>query len=419
MNGIQKNIVILGAGFAGLHAALQLAKKNLKSEYQIILIDERDVHIYTPDLYEIATAFNQKITEECLVKLKNTVAIPYSSILEGTPINFLRDKVLALHPQQKEVELKNSGNLNYDYLIIALGSVINYYDIPGLIQFSYPLKTLTDSLAINCHLDIYFHTLWKADKKEHVRIIVGGGGATGVEFACELPRCIDKICKKYGYPRYNVTISVIEASSQLAGGGDSISARILKRFEKLGITAYLNTFIKGVEVNKVVIESASGGQRELPMDILIWTGGVKPHPLIKETFSTTSKNGALPVNEFLQHGEFREIFAAGDNAYFVDKEKSAPMLAQTAYEQGKMVAHNIAAEIINARKKAYRIAIKGIIIPLGGQYAIFKRDNFIMAGFAIWLLRRLIDLFYAMKILPLPYALRKWIHDTNIFVRND
>lgn len=409
-----KTIVILGGGFAGLRTALFLSKKLPRSSpYRVLLVDERPVHLYTPDLYEIATAYHDEITEACLTKLKDAVAIPFPKIIRGKRIEFIRDRVLKISPEKNSVELKQRGALTFDFLVIALGSVVNYYGIPGLEEYASPLKTLLDGLAVNCHLDMHFHNLWKKELKKEVSIVVGGGGATGVEFACELPGCLDKLCKKYHYPREHVLITVIEASPELTGQGEKVTKVILKRFQKLGIQPLLNTFIKKVDLEGVHLETAQKEKSILPADLLIWTGGVKPHPLIRESFSTVAKNGGLIVNEYLQCPAFPNIFAAGDDA------SAAPMLAQLAFDQGKIVAKNILAQIEGKKLKPYRVHFKGVITPLGGKYALLKNGNFVFKGRLIWMLRRLIDLRYALSILPFWHALKKWIHDTNVFVGND
>lgn len=417
-----KTVVILGAGFAGISTALSLCKKlRGGANYKILLIDSRLVHIYTPDLYEIATAFHEKITEECLTQLKDTVAIPIKKILRDFPVEFIRDTVTGIHPAEKIVTLQNYGTLHYTYLVVALGSMVNYYNIPGLEHFSYPFKTLTDSIAINCHIDHYLQTFWKHDEQKRISIVIGGGGATGVEFACELPGYIEKLCRKYRYQRSTIDITLIEATPNLTGQGEKITKIILKRLNTLGINVLLNTFIKEVTADEISVETNDKKRKIIPRDILIWTGGVMPHPLIRASFQDVAKNGALPVNELLQYEKFPQIYASGDNAAFIDTKRGipAPMLAQIAIQQGDLIAHNIAADIEGKTKKAYRLKLKGIIIPLGGQYALVKIGNLVFRGFFVWILRRIVDLWYALRILPFWYALKKWLHDTRVFVEND
>lgn len=426
MKNTKKRIVILGAGFVGLRSALCLEKKLRNLPYwKIILVDAQDFHLYTPDLYEIATAYNKTITEHCLTKLKDTVATPLEKILRGKRIELLRDKVIAIHPEKKTVSLKNHSALDFDYLVIGLGSRVNFYGIPGLEQHSLPLKTVTDALAVNCGIDMYFHKLWKSSTKKPIHIVIGGGGATGIEFACEIPRFLDKLCKKYEFQRDEIKISIIEASGCLAGQGKKVTSAIQKRLKFLNIEAELQTRILEAHEHEIVLESSVYGKKTLQTDMLIWTGGVSPHPLIRESFSHTAKNGSLPVNKFLQNKTLPFIFAGGDNALFQDPAtgKTAPMLAQVAFEQGKIIAHNLAAEILGGHKTPFRLKLKGMIIPLGGKYALFKpghgEHGVVIQGFWMWVLRRIVDLRYTLSILPFFYALKKWIRDTNVFVGND
>lgn len=408
-----KRIVILGAGFAGIKISHTLARAQLPCEFEIVLIEEKTTHIYTPDLYEIATAFSPKITEQCLTRLKDTVAIPLNKIIPQPRITLLRDTVTAIDPKSNAIELKIGGTLPFEYLAVCLGSVTNYYDIPGLEQCSYPLKTLTDALAIDCHLDSFFQTLWKNKVKKEIHIVIGGGGATGVEFACELPGYIKKLCAKYAYRRDDVHVTLIEASPFLCAAGEKGTRIIEGRCAMLGIRIMRDTYIRKVTQRSVTVESKKNGSTSLATDILIWAGGVMAHPLVRKSFDVVAENGALPVNHFLQSLKHSKIYAAGDSAYF------APMLAQIAIQEGERVALNIVADIRGTQKKHFVLGLKGVIIPLGGRYAYIMRGTSIYKGFFVWMLRRFVDLAYSLSILPFFYALKKWIRSTTVFLTND
>lgn len=428
----KKKILILGAGFAGLRVALDLAKAHKKiPNHDILLIDKRDVHIYTPDLYEIATAFIPQITEECLSQLKETVAVKIRTLIRGKPITFIQDKAIHWNPTKKIITLRNHGQLSYDHLVFALGSVSNYYDIPGLEQFSYPLKTVKHAIGIQCDLDHYFQYLWKEKRKKAVNLVIGGGGATGVEFAGELPRYVDKLCQKYHYPREKVHITLIQAANELVGVGPQFSKRIEQRLEKAGVAVKLNTFITSAYAGEISVRNFSllplskkvPKETVLFCDMLIWAGGVKPHPFLLRQKLKATKAGAVEVDETLRAKNFTDVFAAGDMAHFIDPKtkKPAPLLAQVAFAQGKIIAHNIVAAINGGAFLSYRLKIKGVIIPVAGKYAIFKTGSgrHAYGGFIFWVLRRLIDLVYAMSIMSPIKAFAKWWHATNIFVRND
>lgn len=419
----RKKIVILGGGFAGLRVALDLAKRHKEiPEYDIVLIDKRDVHIYTPDLYEIATVITPEMSEECLTKLKDTVALPLQKILNGKHVTFMNEHISALDPKQQRITFRSGKKIHYDIAVMVMGSVSNDYGIPGLTQFAYPLKTVKQAIIIHCHLDSYFHYLWKAGTKKEVHIVIGGGGATGVEFAGELPNAIRAICRKYHYSFGHVTITLLQATEELIGAGPVFSRKIETRLRRAGVHVRLNTPIVKMRAGKVTIKH-KGKRQTLLADILIWAGGVKPHPFLLRQGLPCEKNGAVRVDHTLKAIDFPNMFAAGDMAAVKDPKtgRPVPWLAQTAIKQGKVLAHNIMATLGARPLKSYKPRVKGIIIPVAGRYAVFKSASgeTLLAGTPFWLLRRLIDLYYVTTILPFPYACKKWWHDTNIFMRND
>lgn len=415
-----KIILILGAGFAGLRVAKTLSKKLKDNSYTIILVDKSPVNIYTPDLYEIASSFHQDINPECLLELKDTVASPYYSILEKDKVNFVNAEVKEINPQNNEVVL-DKEKINYDYLVLALGSSTNHYGIPGLEQFSYSVKTAHDAIVINCHLDTNFKSLWKKDLKKEIGIVIGGGGATGVEFSGELCAYIDKLCKKYDYPREHVNIKLIQGSDELIGLGKKVSEIAQKRLEKKGVEIILNKYLKEAMPNKILVQGKEDKTSQIVYsDLLIWTGGVKINSVIAESLGDKDNGGAVLVNAFLQSKKYPNIFAAGDNAALIDvsTQKRLPMLAQVAWEEGEILAKNIINLINNQPLTSYRVREYLAIIPIAGKFGIIKWKNFVFSGFWCWIMRRLTDLWYDLQILPFGKALKKWQHGNELFMKD-
>ncbi len=417
----KSNIVILGAGFAGLRVAQELEKKLRRSDYKVILIDKEDVHIFTADLYEVSTAFNKKITPKCLIRLKESIATPIKKLINPNRVIFLKDTIVDIDPQQKRIILKKNGIIPYRYLVASLGSETNYCNIEGLKEHSLAMKTVKDGIKINCHIDQFFQSLWKKGSTREVTLTVGGGGASGTETIAELTGSIDRLAKKYDYPREKIKMQLIEGSNTLAGMDKKGTEIIEKRLKKLGIKVYLSHYITKVEKNFIMVK-ARKGERKLPTDILIWTGGVKVSDLIQRTLGDKEKKGAIVVNKYLQSKQYSDIFAAGDNAYFPDPEKKdcrVPMLAQNAIEEGKIIAKNILLALEGENGIEYKPKKEKYLIPLGGKYAILKIGDKILHGRWCWMLRRIVSLKYALQILPLKKAWCKWLKSNKIFVEND
>ncbi|PIR54692.1 hypothetical protein COU74_05400 [Candidatus Peregrinibacteria bacterium CG10_big_fil_rev_8_21_14_0_10_36_19] len=404
-----KNIVILGAGFAGLKVTQDLTKKLKDPNYNITLIEKSDVHLYRADLYEVATAFNQKITKECLTKLRNTIATPITELVDTNRVKLIKDEVVKI--KSREILLKKGKPVKYDYLVVALGSITNYFKIPGLEKYSLPLKDIQDGIAINCHLDQHLQSLWEKKSQKEVNIVIGGGGATGVETATELTSAYKKLCKKYDYPYKKIHIHIIEGQKML-GGMDAKGTKIIKaRLKELNVKVHFKSFITKVTAKEITIKDAP---EKLPYDILIWTGGVKSNPVV----------GSKPieVRPTLQSKDAPSIFAAGDNAFYPDPQnpkQRLPMLARTAFDQGSLIAENIIRNIKGKKLKNYKHASLIYILPLGGRFALLKTQKHLISGRLIWYLRRLIFLKYSLAILPFWKGLRKWAHGTKIFTEND
>lgn len=403
-----KNIVILGAGMSGL-SAVQILESKLPKNYKITLIDEKDVHVFSADLYEVATAF----TTNSPTQLKETVATPIKQLI-SPKVKFLQDKVLKIDPKNRRITLSKNKPLIYSYLVIGLGSTTNYFNIPGLEKYALSLKTLKDAIKINHHLNEILRTA----KSQDLYITVGGGGPTGVETAGELSCALKKLCKKYRFPKEKIHLQIIEGTNKLSGFSKSESRLIEKRLAAKNIKIYFQHFIKKVAKTKI---SLDGKTKEIPTDLLIWTGGVMVNPLVAKSLGTTETRGAIPVNDFLQHPLYTEIFAAGDNAYFFDPttRNRLPMLAQIAIDQGKFVAKNILNTIKKSPLKLYKPIEAVYILPVAGRFAIAKFGKRIFQGKLLWYLRRLVSLKYLLSIMPFTKALRKWFRGTKIFIEND
>ncbi|MBI2463557.1 NAD(P)/FAD-dependent oxidoreductase [Candidatus Peregrinibacteria bacterium] len=457
-----KNIVILGAGFAGIRVARELSKKIHDKQYAIVLVDKADIHMYTPDLYEVASSFHKRITKTCLTRLRSTVAIPVRKIIAKRPIVFIHDEVVDIDPKNHQVKLKKEGKINYEILVVALGSVTNYCGIQGMEKNSFSMKNVKDALKINCELDQLVQKHQKEKKK--LVITIGGGGACGVETAAELVGSLRKLEKKYNYPREKLIIRLIEGSDVLAGLKEKGTRCIKKRFQNLGMEVFMNTKIlkvnkknivgtfvklhcdgkmshffemqnragKGVSDNntsrrfgKTVREK--GHFFELPVcsmnyDMLIWTGGVMVNPLIQKIFGEKNLKGAIQTNTFLQSVRFPSVFAAGDNAYVENSFHTGnrlPMLAQIALHEGTAIAKNIIRRIHGKSLLPYMPKEAICLIPIGGKDALFSFKKHVFTGAFFWWLRRLVSLKYYLEILPLKYAFHMWVRGAEIFTEND
>lgn len=383
-------IVIAGGGFAGISAGLALVR-NKPADTTITLIDRYPFHLFTPSLYEVATSEEPR----------RNIAIPFYEIFKNK-IDIETDKIEKIDIGKKELVLGKSKT-SFDYLILALGSESAFYGIPGLENFSLPLKTIFDAVKIKD--EIHKLTDQKALKEQIVKIIIGGGGFAGTELAAEILGYVKRLSKQHKIPRKLFEVFIIQGSDKLLKELDEhVSNFATARLKKLGAEFMFGGHIKEVKEKELMTDKGD----KYSFDLLIWTGGVKPSSLLKDSGLTLSKSGQVQVNDQLQVKGHPHIFAVGDVAEFAKGDKKAPGVAQVAEEEGKIAGENLARLIEKKELKNYKLRHFGYLIPLQGRYAVFTSGMFHMRGLSGWIIQQLVFLRYLLEILSFPKAFKRW-----------
>ncbi len=407
-----KKIIIIGSGFAGVSAAKGLIKK-LEPEDQIILISQHNYQLFNSNLFEVATAEEELAS---INALKKSICIPLSEVLDFKKITFVESGVNSINPQEKFVQA-GSKKFNYDYLIIATGSVTDYFNIPGAEQFALPLKSFTDALRIKDKIEFTIQGHRLDMHKPNLRIVVAGGGYSGVEFVAELAHEINILCWKYNYLPEKIEICIIEAMDCLIPGfSNRLSQDALWKLKSLGVRVQLSSKIESVDQHTL---NLSTGEKE-PYDVLVWTTGVKAKLAPFTIPLDTDKKGRLITNQFLQVSKFENIFAIGDCACVVNNDgKVAPPSAQDAVTHGKYLAYCLSELIKNHRPKPYIGKAHGFIVTMGGKNAIMDYNGFYIKGFPAFIFRQLANFRYFLGVLGLWKAIKYSLFDIDIYSRND
>lgn len=418
MNG--NRIVILGAGFGGLTAAMELGKK-VKSgalNAEVILIDKNTYHTYTPTLYEAATTSKETAN---YLDLKSIVTFDIHGIVHNLPIKFIHDEIIRIETgREGSVHLGSGYIVRFDYLILALGSTTNYFDIPGLKEAALQLKTFNDSLRIR---DTVWNMVTAGGTNGELKIVVCGGGSTGVELASELKTWLRQFEKKHHCVS---KIQIVEANPSVLFGFDpQVIRTVEERLKKVGVEILPNTMISSVTPAEKKIITRSGNM--IDFDILIWTGGVTANPLLKE-IPLRMKSGRAEVGGsmicLLQTPDLsfqQKIFAIGDIVCMLDERtgKPVPLVARAAINQAKVAAENIARDIQAKPHLPYKPGSFPYVIPVGGKFAVAKLGKFMFTGFWGWTLKGLVELNYLFSVMPKFRAIGIWLRGLKMFIQND
>jgi len=409
-----KNIIIVGAGFGGLSAALSLEKKFGRDKNIVItLIDKRDYHLFTPNLFEVASAEEELAT---ISQMKKSITLPFAEILKGKNIKFIQSDLKRIYPEKKQLELDHK-QINYDYLILALGSQSDFFNILGAEKYALVLKDLPDALRIRNQIEFAIATHKFDVNKKTVRVVMAGGGYTGVELVGELKGLADFLAWKNRYPREKIEIEVIEAANVLVPGSSSRASRdALGRLQELGVRVYLSARISEVDGHFVRLMSGE----KIAYDVLLWTAGIKAGDCHMEV-AGLDKNGRLPVNEFFRVQNLHNVFAIGDMAAVLDaKGRPVPASAQDAQDQAKYLAYALPYIIKNQKPPLPYKSIKhGFIVNVGGKWAILNNKGIYLTGWLAYFIDKLAHLRYYSSLIGFYKALKCVIFQMEIYSRND
>src|SRR5690349_4080053 len=299
------NITIVGGGFAGVKAALELSKDH---SIRITLISDRPDFQYYPALYSTATGHSH---------LESWV--PLSTIFAGIKnIAVELDTITSIDSAAKELRAKSGKTYSYERCIMALGVITTYFGIEGLETYSFGIKSQEEIDRLKRHLYTDIAEKRTVDK----RYVVIGAGPTGVELSAALGSYIDRLCEHYGVEHKNVPkVDLLEAAPRiLPRMSEKTSEIVLKRLQELGVTVRTNQAVESATAEHVMV-----GGKPVKSRTVIWTAGVTNHSFYKEHESifTLEKNGRVKVDEYMIAAP--DVYVVGDNA-------STPYtgLAQTA-----------------------------------------------------------------------------------------
>lgn len=379
MDNTVKRIVVVGGGFAGINLVKRLAND---VRFQVTLVDKNNYHSFTPLLYQVGMAFIEP----------SNISYPFRRLFqEKENLRFFMGTLLRVHPESNMIETDN-GVLEYDYLVIAIGTESNYFGMENVRKKSWPLKTISDATNLRNHILLNMESVSRAkdpEKKiECLNIVIAGGGPTGVEVAGMLAEMARHIAPKE-YPEINAVanpIYLVEAAPVLLGPMSEKSQKEATRvLRNLGVQVKLNVAVKDYVDGKVILSNGES----ITTNALIWTSGVIGKEVPGLPPDVTGRARRIMVDEFNRVKNSDNIFAIGDIAIQnTDKNfpNGHPMLAQVAIQQGKNLAVNLKRMLIGKPMQPFAYDDKGSMAIIAKYKAVVDLPNGFVKGFIAWLL---------------------------------
>lgn len=367
------HVVILGGGFAGLHAARALAR----APVQVTVIDRRNHHLFQPLLYQVATAALDP----------SEIASPIRSILRSSNTNVLLAEVVGVDAPGKRVLLAD-GEVAYDHLIVATGATHSYFGHDEWEKVAPGLKTVEDALDIRRRVLLAFEAAERATdpqlRRELMTFVLVGGGPTGVELAGALGE-ISHMVLAHDFrsidPR-EARIVLLEGMPRILHTyPEALSEKSRKSLERLGVEVRTGTKVTGIDEGGVWL-----GQERLSARTVLWAAGVAASPVAKSLGVPLDRAGRVKVLPTLAVPEHPEIYVVGDLAAVESNGKPVPGLAPAAMQEGSHAAKNILRALKGEPLKPFHYWDRGSFAVIGRGHAVgMVFDKWKMAGFFAWL----------------------------------
>lgn len=391
------HVVIVGAGFGGLAATRALRRV----EVDVTIVDRNNYHLFQPLLYQVASGLLDP----------SAIASPVRTIVRrARNVDVLRADVTAVDLDQRRV-VTSAVTLDYDYLVIASGSVTDYFGNEDARKQSIGLKDLSEALSLRSHLLGCFERAGlTADADTRHRLLtfaVVGAGPTGVEYSGAVAELINHVLPK-DYRRIDfaeVCVVLIEAGDRiLASFAPRLSRLAMRSLERKGVRIILGEAVRGVDDHGLVL---AGGER-VETNTIVWTAGVRAVSPLDLGGDAVARGGRVRVSPSLQLTSHPEVFVIGDAAAVEQAGAVLPMLAPVAIQGGKYVGRVIAARLQGRDIPAFHYRDKGTMATVGRGAAVAQIGPVHINGLVGWFLWIFVHLLYLVGFRSRALALWSW-----------
>lgn len=381
METIHTDILILGAGIGGYETFRSLAKRLKRAglNKQITIVDQNNYFTFVPLMHEVAVG--------AVEPTHATLAL--AQLVAGTPHRFVKARVKSVDPEKRsatiECQDRTHTTITYDYCVVALGSTINYFGVPGAKEHTYHVRTLENAMAFRRALINRYDS---ADT--HISISVVGGGPTGVEVVGQIAHLVNKDLARL-YPHKTRSVRIIERGAEIASILPPRARQLItKRLKFLGVEVMPGTGVTEVAEDALVLTNG----KTVESDLTLWAAGMVStgDTLLPAEFC---ERGRILVKNNFESQKNGSLFAVGDVALMLDPVQDAvPQLGEAAHAGGQYIAKAIVAKYKNKTIKPFAFSSHGTLMPVGERYGLMVRGTRVWSGFIVWWIRRTVYVWF-------------------------
>jgi NADH dehydrogenase len=386
---LRPKVVIVGAGFGGLQCAQALIGKPV----DVVVVDDRNYHLFTPLLYQVAS---------CLLA-PSEIATPLRTLFRRAPnVRYRQGRVVNIDTDARLLTLADDADLGYDALVIATGSTTNYYGKSDVEAQALGLKDLGEALRLRNHV---LTCLERAviepegdDRRRHLTFCIVGAGPTGVEYAGALAELVRLVLPRE-YPELchrDVRILLVEGADRvLPSFPPRLSAYARRTLERLGVEVRCNSLVASADFRSLTLVDGT----HIPTYTMVWAAGVRPADPLDDP------PRRIPVDDHLRVDGATDVYAIGDVATGHDRRGNVlPMLATPAMQEGRYVAR----EIVGPSPGPFRYRNRGSLATVGRSAAVGKVGPLEFTGFIGWVVWLTVHLYYLIGFGNRVRVLARW-----------
>ena len=382
--------MVAGGGYAGLHVALRLASRLRHNPVaELTLVDQHDYHQVITELPRVAGGTRDA----------GAVRIPLEGLL-ADQVRFVQTEISGFDLIGRRL-LTKAGPIGWRWLVLALGSKPDDFAIPGLAQRALSLYSASDAERVWAAVSKALDAAASAADPERQRclatVVVGGGGATGVELAGELAEMLPGAASGRGLAPDRPAVQLVEAGPTiLAGSSPQLIDKATRTLADLGVRVRTNAAIAAATDEGFRLKDG----KLVEGRVLVWAGGVKAPELVADSGLPTGHNGRVKVDRYLRVPDHPEIYVAGDLASVTDPRTGhvLPPLAQVALEEGQTVARNLDAELKGKSPEPFSFHGKGFVVSVGTRRGVADVAGITTGGRLAHLLKDAIEWEYRQSV---------------------